>query len=90
MTPDETKLTVAAISQASYGRLLYLRHVQQIMTPEDERDLARLTQWWNNLGEDNQNKILKWQKDFSRDTEDISAVSGRQAIKRVSEWGPAQ
>jgi hypothetical protein len=43
-----------------------------------------------NLGEDQRDKIHKWIKDFSHDTEDVTGKAGRQAIQKVSEWNANQ
>jgi hypothetical protein len=90
MTPDEKKLTVACISIAAYARYVELNHrwiLQEQFEGIEEADYRRLSQWWNNLGEDQKNKVQGWILAFSRDVED---VVGRVGRKKLSEWGPSQ
>jgi hypothetical protein len=96
---ERMKLTVIAISTASYARMFQLQFIAQggDLQPEDERDLKRLMQWYNNLGEDRKNKLDTWIYDLSRDTEDVTERSGRKvddankrAMKAVTKWDASQ
>jgi hypothetical protein len=89
MSATEMKLVTAAIMAASYARMLQLG-IQHNLEPYEERDLKRLMQWWNNLGEEQKQKIEEWIITFSRDTEDVTGMAGRQAVKKVSEWNTTQ
>jgi len=92
---ERMKLTVIAISTASYARMFQLQFIAQggDLQPDDERDLKRLMNWYNNLGEDRKNKLDQWILDMSRNTEDVTSGSGRKiddankkAMKAVTKW----
>ena|ERR1700722_10500316 len=94
---ERMKLTVIAISTASYARMFQLMFKSKDdpngLTPEEETDFKRLMQWFNNLGTDRKDKLDQWIYDLSRDTEDVSGSSGRKiddankrAMKEVTKW----
>lgn len=92
MRATEMKLVAAAIMCASYARMMQLVNyaIERNLETWEEADMKRLMAWYNNLGVDNQAKIDEWIIAFSRDTEDVTAKSGRKAVKKVSEWNSAQ
>lgn len=95
-SPERMKLTVIAISTASYARMyqLWFKVKEGVKWgPGEEADFKRLMKWYKNLGEDRKDKLDKWILDMSRDTEDVTGKSGRvvddankRAMEKVTEW----
>jgi hypothetical protein len=93
---ERMKLTVIAISTASYARMFQLQFMlveNQTLNAEDERDFKRLMHWYQNLGSERKEKLDTWIYDLSRDTEDVTEHSGRKvddankkAMKKITKW----
>ena len=92
---ERMKLTVIAISTASYARMFQLMFEAQKgdLEPDQERDLKRLMAWYTNLGAERKDKLDSWIYDLSRNTEDVTEHSGRkvdnanqQAMKKITKW----
>ena len=92
MTPNEVKLTTVAIAASSYARYLHLIVNNQLkdLEADDERDFKRLSQWWNALGVERKEKIERWIKEFSKETEDVTPITSKQLIQTNFQWEPGQ
>lgn len=88
--PREQKLAVCSIMASSYARMLQLRYTVDEFNISLDAEYNRLTQWWNNLGQDRKDTLQKWIMEFSKETEDVTVKVARQAVKRVSEWNSNQ
>lgn len=96
LSPDDMrKLITLTVFSCSYARMVDLGAQGKFRTlePDEDRDLTRLIQWYNNLGQDSKDKMDDWILAYSRDTEDVTSKSGRsiedankRAMKQIKKW----